>query len=261
MSRSQQHKVYVQGFASDGQAMAEGVHNPFNPFDDEEGGEEGWWDETALVDIDFVNDRAWTAADGEVAISTLVGADPDSDNSYGPTEFLSENMEADGYHFILDSGLPQGTMSLAAIGVLETILLAGATFRVQWKWRDTGTADDTVLALAKSDGSNVNYLWVNGVSGRVSFSDWNGSFEEVLDGSIDLDAGDHNCVAATVAGSRAEFSVNGSDAQAVEDTFDAIPSGTTVALLSLAPTSVLQTLTVYTPLPDTTGLAELSALS
>src|SRR5688500_17892273 len=83
--------------------------------DTPEGGEEPWWDATSLVDIDFINDRAWTAADGEVAITTLVGEDPQSDLDGTTTAWVPGALTADGY---------ATNTKLAFIGAAKSALLA-----------------------------------------------------------------------------------------------------------------------------------------
>src|SRR5262245_6371014 len=63
---------------------------------EEGGGAPDWVPANALIHIDFVNDRAWS--DGaEVAIDTLVGADPNTVDAWGETEYDPDNLNADGY--------------------------------------------------------------------------------------------------------------------------------------------------------------------
>jgi hypothetical protein len=44
-----------------------------------------------------VGNRAWTEADGEVAIDTLLGSDPNTENGWDPSAYDPAQLTADGY--------------------------------------------------------------------------------------------------------------------------------------------------------------------
>jgi len=121
---------------------------------------EPWWDETSLVDIDFVNDRAWTAADGEVAISTLLTLNDATLGVGGLT---------------MPASLEPPSANAPLLAVLNANLAAG--FTLLWD----GTVDDSFwIALLglypESDpGMAGTAVEVNdsGVDHRPRVDDWN----------------------------------------------------------------------------------------
>src|SRR5580765_7464155 len=57
-----------------------------------------WVPNNAKIHIDLIAPgRAWTEADGEVAIDTLLGSDPNTEAGWYPTEYNPTNLTGDGY--------------------------------------------------------------------------------------------------------------------------------------------------------------------
>lgn len=155
MSRSQQHKVYVQGFASDGQAIAEGVHNPFNPFDDDEGGAPEWVPEGALAHLDFLEERYF--ADGEVR---SIG---DVATAWEPTL----DVGADGLNEFLES-----------TELVEGVMTPGSMCLV-WEWKDlNGPAENRAIANGDDTPNGNGFEIAIWSSGKVTATDYNGAYLE-----------------------------------------------------------------------------------
>jgi hypothetical protein len=210
-----------------------------------------WVPDDAKIHIDFVNDRAWTEADGEVAINTLVGADANADAGYGDTTgYTTEALEADGYSGSGDEP--------ALIGAALTKLLAGATTVITHK----NMTSVRNFYLLGSDGNSAIEIGIQ--DDLVAYgSSWSGSFDESIANIVNMGEGAINRVACTITPTRGELACNGSDAvSAVLDTDDFPISGESALVAAFivvgGPDEHLQSITIYDPLPSTAGLSELS---
>ena len=169
---------------------------------EEEGGDRpDWVPADAVIHIDLVNDRAWTLADGEVTVDTLLGADPNTDN-----------VETTGYdpETLTEDGLPYAVPP-ALIGSARSMLLAGATMRVRSM---RGSEDQSkAVTLCSADGNDAIIFiahsgqgsYVNSYSGDLFVQTAGIVTNNGLEDAI-------NVLAFTYSGTRAEFAVNGIDA-------------------------------------------------
>ncbi len=217
------------------------------------GGGGGWWDATSKIDIDLVNNRAWTESGGEVAIDTLLGSDANTDG-WASTAYDPNLLGA--------SGLACGDASPqfpAFIGLARSSVLAGATVRFRWLRSFPGQLISLVL-FAANGGDAVE------IDGRANKSAKGQSFN----GNLNLNILDilqetdgqliANAIAATIATDRVDIAANGSSAvTGPVDEFDRPPDNPLVAVfIDFKVGDYLQTITIYDPLPDTTGLSALS---
>jgi hypothetical protein len=217
-----------------------------------EGGDTPVWVlEGAVVDIDLNNDRAWTQDSGLVAISTLLGNDPDADTGWGQTSaYVGANRNSDGLSL-------SGSEIVAYIGAAKTKLLAGATARLQWK-EGSNIEGAGVLNFITSDGSFA-VEWDVGLnaSDDAQGSSWAGSFNSTIADILSTADGALNCAAYTTTATRGEFSVNGSAADvSVLDTDDWPGTGYDAVLTNLTG-GRLQRVTLFDPVAS----GSLSALS
>lgn len=222
-------------------------------FDEEEGGGD-WWDDDAVVDIDLVNNRAWTEADGEVAIDTLLGTDANTDNYWDNSVYNPEALTVDGL---------VGYDTVALIGAARTAALGG-TIRVQTKQlADTNSAFNPIILMA-ADGNN-------GAAVEIRFNPpdaWFGFDGDESDAAtisrivneLVADGGAVNVIAATLTNTRAEFSANGSDAESAPVSASYWPDENPFVAVAFQVNddNAMQTITIYDALPSTAGLSELS---
>ena len=219
---------------------------------DSPGGGGDWWDADALVDIDFVNDRAWTASDGEVQIDTLVGSDPIVSSAYGTSTYDPEALSADGYTMQGDH--------LAFIGGAKTLLLGGATIRVEFK-RVAASGSSAFYQYGADDASAALALDVDWNNAEVELYSWLGTYNKNITGVLGSD-GSINAFAMTATSSRSEVSVNGSAADVESLSTDDWPaSGYDVVFINLEAPSILRRIKIFDPLADATGLPALSTVS
>jgi len=228
-----------------------------------EGGGSGldWVPEGAVIHIDLVRafnslDAAWTAADGIVAVDTLLGGDPNTESGWGTTSYDPENLTVDGY--------VTNDNSLALIGSLRTALLAGGTIRVQEML--LGGGGGYPLISMSSDGDDAVYFRLNTSTGLATVESYNGTLSLETDpvvNSCDFGETVANVFAATLAGDRCEFAVNGSDVeQATLDSTDKPPGNPFVAVaVDPSQNNAVQSITLYDALPSTAGLSELSEVA
>ena len=89
---------------------------------------------------------------------------------------------------------------------------------------------------------------------------WERHFCKSIDGVANSGAGAFNRVAWTLAGTRLDWACNGCAAATVSLVSGDLPSGNpfSAALMVINPALALQSITLYDPLSDTTGLSELS---
>lgn len=217
------------------------------------GGSPNWWDNTALVDMDFVNDRAWTAADGEVMISTLLGSDT-TEGAWTATDYDPADLNEDGY-------MSPENQSVAFVGTAKTALLAGSTIVITLLDAVAGLpfSSSTILLMSTPDGSNaLEFLWEED-RGVRSIS-WVGVLVDEGGTSV---GGGVNRIAITATPTRVESALNGT--LVTEATIGEVdwPTGDptfTMALMQIYNDVRVQSVKIKAPLSDVTGLAALSAL-
>lgn len=178
----------------------------------EGGGAPEWVPENAKIHIDFMNDRAWTEADGEVAIDTLVGS-----RAVAPMdEFDPEDITEDGLGCFNDSGYacPQGTF-------LTELQTNDWTAVIQWKHSgDQGANPRPLLqVMNEADGDRgiepqvKSTLFDNKV--RCRDFDANGPQSS---GAADT-AGGTNLLALTFTSTKIAISLNGEATQSTSDPY------------------------------------------
>jgi len=233
---------------------------------EEEGGADDrpdWVPANAVIHIDLIGGspqgRAWTQADGEVAVDTLLGTDANTVTGWGASAYIPENLTVDGYG---------GDGAVAFIGAALAKLLAGSTGRAQWR-STISAATFTVVAVISADGAmGVQFDAVESNSDDLPMRgrSWGGSYLDTINGIVNVGTGALNVMAFTLTPTRGEFAGNGSTAAEEVLTAADFPtsggSSLVAALFDLTGTgSSLQSITLYDPLPDTTGLSELSAIA
>lgn len=221
------------------------------------GGTPEWVPADAKIYIDLVNDRAWTEADGEVAIDTLLGADANTINAWGSTFYNESFLTADGYHPDANSA------SIAFIGAARTQLLDEATIVVQFKQVAALSDPIAFVALMEADGNDAIYaeLRVTESSDKKAKTvSYGGPLnnEAANLGNTGIDA--VNVGAVTVTATRMDIALNGGVAVAGTLTSTDRPSGDpfVAALVNTPDSTALQYITIYDALPSTAGLSELS---
>lgn len=228
------------------------------------GGIPEWVPEGAKIHIDLVRafnnqDAAWTEADGIVAVDTLLGSDPNTEVGWGATAYNPDALAIDGY----DMGLSGGPFAL--IGSALSLILAGSTFVLRYGMTNTGTPAGSPFVAISADGENAIEIDDAGSLTIEAYS-YTGPYDRTSDAVINAGVeGALNALAMTLTASRAEFAVNGSSVY--EDTLNPdefIQTGDSpivVALVDTRQNTAVQSLTIYDPLPDTTGLSALSEVS
>lgn len=225
------------------------------------GGAPAWVPANAKIHIDPVGNRAWTEAGGEVAIDTLLGADPNSEGGWGTTDYVSSDLGADG--LIYFESPP------ALIGSARTMVMDGATVVVRTKRVTDVSSEQYSLIAISANGNDAVQIELHGAgpsgdSGARAFS-WNGSFVSVIPSIVNSGNGALNCCAVTLTTSRLDIAVNGSAAVAGALTDAQRPAANPLVAGIIDPGSgqyvALQSITIYDPLPDTTGLSELSVVA
>jgi hypothetical protein len=214
------------------------------------GGAPEWVPENAKIHIDFVNDRAWTEEDGEIAIDTLLGSDANTENYWDTTSYDPETM-------LSAEGLNSEGSSSAFIGVARSALVAGATTRFVIKQLQTSEEIKKPLMLMAADGNNGAHVALNAGSADLTLGG-----EGVSSGGITANVGVNavNAVAVTFTSDRAEWAVNGSAASTatVDANYWPDENPFVAALVNPGGGFAMRELTIYDPLPDTDGLSELS---
>jgi hypothetical protein len=214
-----------------------------------------WVPTDAKIHIDLVGGspqgRAWVEGTGEVAVETLLGADPNTDSAWGATDYDPGNLIVDGY---------AAATPIALIGVALIKVLDNATLVIR-----TAVADDVSISLAwvSEDGNDALEVDLGiGVPNVRAYS-WNGTLDSIISDAVNGDVGELNGAAVTITATRLDIAVNGSAAIAgTVSSTDRPPGNPLVAMLVDAnASSPVQSITLYDPLPDTTGLSELSEVS
>jgi hypothetical protein len=226
-----------------------------------------WVPENAKIHIDLVGGtpqgRAWVDGTGEVAVDTLLGGDPNTEDAMGPTSYNSVYLTVDGYVKPVAEEEPYPE-PVALIGVARTMFLNGVTARVQYKIISAEIAGaQTEIQSMSADGaaSIMFFLEFDPEDFHVNSA---GSFDERLEDIVNVGLGDLNAIAFTLVDARIEFTANGSTGlfAGVLDAAD-MPPGNPFAAVALDMTNgqiAIQSITIYDPLPSTAGLSELSEL-
>lgn len=222
--------------------------------DTEGGNAPEWVPENAVIHIDFLNDRAWTEADGEVGIDTLVGSDPNTVNAWSSTEYDQEHLTEDGY--VIGSDIP-----FAMIGAARTLMVTGATTRIKFKQLEASFSSIAIATVA-ADGNDAIEIDLGNAPLKVNAESWSGNMGLLTLRNIETlnsGAGSVNVIAFTMVTDRLDAAVNdvAVDTTAVDAT-DRPPGNPLVAWLVDAADQAIQTITIYDPLPSTAGLSELS---
>lgn len=216
----------------------------------EGGGAPEWVPENAKIHIDFPNDRAWTEADGEVEINTLLGSDANTDNGFGPTAYDPDLLEATGY-VMAGSG-----DAFAFIGAALTKLLSGSTVVLTWEFSgntasllllDDSGVDAIEIVMSKEVEPDPSTLSASSYGGSYS------RFEQDV-----LNTSGNNVFAATLTPTRAELAVNGNGPYDDDLTSADWPDETLVCALAYTD-GTFKAITIYDALPDTTGLTGLTS--
>lgn len=211
----------------------------------------GGGDDDALITIILTEAGrgAWVSG-SPVAIDTLLGADPNTDNTYGTSAYHVESLTEDGYADLGD--FP------AAIGELRTAILAGATVEIGYK--EVVSPSTAGVNLAAADGGDAIDIALKADTNReLEVSSWSGDISVVVPNIANAGTGAINVVAFTIVSDRIDIAANGSDAETAVVGEDERPPGNPFASVSFyIQTETLQYIKVYAPLPDTTGLSELS---
>lgn len=222
------------------------------------GGAPEWVPDGAKIHIDLVRafneqDAAWVDGVGVVAVDTLLGSDPNTENAWGPSSYNSANLTTNGY-FNGDDG---ATIALL-VGALSSVL-TGATVRLRFGSSGNAPSGDFIVASA----NGVDALdFVFSALGASAYS-WGGPTYLDLPSVTNVGEGASNTLAVTTSGSRLEISCNGSEPQAGTLESSDRPEGNPLvaAFVSINTQSYFKSITIYDPLPSTTGLSALSAVS
>ena len=218
-----------------------------------------WVPTNAKIYIDLVNNRAWTEEGGEVAIDTLLGSDPNTENGWDTSEYDNSNsIDGQGYYT---------SQPLAFIGGARSMLLAGATSVVRLRQFDSIGGTDINFVMLSADGNDGIEVDLDGSRSATGY-DWSGTLidppinvpnirNEVL-GEIPTGAV-VNVLAFTIVSDRIDVAANGSDAETVVPTGALLPGlNPLVAAILYANGLAIQSITIYDALPTTAGLSELS---
>lgn len=198
--------------------------------------------------------RAWTAADGIVDVTTLVGADANVENWWGdPTSYdPGIGLTADGY----TTGAP-GAEALSIIGSARTLMNNAGTMRLQWKQVDDGQSSNQII-LVSADGNDQIEIQIY-VADRAFEVSANGDLSIYVENTFNVGEGAINAFAFTVTSNRFDAAASGHDAAtSALDENDRPPGNPLVAWIISQSSDALQSIAIYDPLPSTTGLSALS---
>jgi len=224
------------------------------------GGRPAWVPENAVIHIDLVGGDpqglAWTEAAGEVAVDTLLGADPNTETGWGASDYNPAMLAANGY----GDGETAGT-NPAFIGELLTRYLSDNTLVVQFYQNELASGPVVLLLSADGNDAMETKIAVEAENSDAKIQSWNGSLNATAAGAANYTPGGGaiNRIAATIDGIRAEIAANGSAAATgvIEDEDRPAANPFVAAMVDMSNSSI-QSITLYDALPDTTGLSELS---
>jgi hypothetical protein len=255
-------------FDAAGTRLGQGLNDLLEPADLAGGGGGSgldWVPEGAVIHIDFLGGtpqgRAWTAADGEVSVDTLLGSDPNTSGGWTDSEYDPADLTPDGLVYDPSGGNPP-----AYIGAARTLITSTEGFTIRIVTKNMVDVAMEVpphpLALLAADGNDAIFIDFLLDAPRLLGASQGGSLSVTSLDCFNAAIGDVNVAAITIAGSRYEQAANGSAvATGVIDSADRPPENPLVAALTDADKNALQSITIYDPLPDTTGLSELSELA
>jgi hypothetical protein len=221
------------------------------------GGAPEWVPEDAKIHIDFINDRAWTEAGGLVAISTLLGTDPNTENVIAASVYDSELLTEYGY-------VQSSDAAVAFVGAAKTLLQSGSTLTISYS-ASTNAGSFYPLCMGSADGVSagifVNQDYPNCVV--VSVGDLSLTIENIVNYEVAdpvVATAAINRLACTYSGSRFEISMNGSNVAAGTLNLTDVPAESPIDNYSIFGNGfvAIKSITIYDPLPSTAGLSELS---
>lgn len=215
---------------------------------EDDGGDE------ALITIILTEAGRGATVNGEsVAIDTLLGADPNTDNYWAETGY---DPEAD----LTADGLVYADVPPAFIGALRSAMFSagGGTFVIGLKQVESNVQPVDIVAVPSSGGAAIEFSFANrnlsvGGGGQLSLLISN------IVNAIEGTPGSVNVVAFTlVPGERLDVAINGADAVTSELDEDDWPDENEPVAFLIDTQDAIQFIKQYAPLPDTTGLSELS---
>lgn len=217
-----------------------------------------WVPEGAIFHIDFMNDRAWSESGGEVAIDTLLGTDSALDTNWGTTAYNPASIAANGY---------QDENAAAYLGDLRDAFVAGSTFVITTHEASSvlsGRHNFTPLAVIPEVSGEAFQADIVQTGTRIQAENWELPVSVQSDAYNLLTIPGTNKYAFTATPTRFEAALNGTLVLTGNITGGwADTSGYTGALIytdtSGNTATFWRSITVYDALPDTTGLAALSA--
>jgi hypothetical protein len=227
------------------------------------GGAPAWVPANAVIHIDLVGGdpqgRAWVAGTGEVAVDTLLGADPNTENAWGATGYDDANFTVDGY-IVTDEPF---YVSPAFIGPALSTVIAGCTVVVRFKPLDAVQSGSFSFNVMSADGINcANVQGRTSEPRTTSTSSYSTPLFSTISDPLNLYPG-VNAIALTLTATRIECAANGSapidDVMTSADVGD--PYSFVAANVAAFPDIALQSITLYDPLPSTAGLSELSEVT
>jgi hypothetical protein len=220
-----------------------------------------WVPADAVIHIDLVGGdpqgRAWTLADGEVAVDTLLGSDPNTENGWSTTEYNSSDLTADG---LVPSDDPP-----AMIGSARALMVSNVTSVFVWKQVDTAGVSVFVGSTDGNDGLTVAGDGVTEVEGDVNASTYGTGtlLDATIEDIVNVAPG-INGLAMTLTSARLDLACNGSAPTSVvlteTDRPPSNPFTAAVAFQTNPSGCALQSITLYDALPTTAGLSELSEI-
>jgi hypothetical protein len=219
-----------------------------------------WVPADAKIHIDLVGGepqgRAWVEGVGVVAVDTLLGSDPNTENAWDVTVYNPEQLIVDGYAM---------SDPVALIGATLAKLLAGATVRVKIKDNDSLQNFDLEM-LSGSGVTGVSFVLTNANVGlnprKARTSSWIGPTALTIANPTNQGVDAVNVVAFTTTSTRSDVAANGSDVASLNLTENDYPASGAdqiiCALIDALTPAALQSITLYDALPSTAGLSELS---
>lgn len=223
------------------------------------GGEPDWVPANAVIHIDLVGGtpqgRAWVDGTGEVAVDTLLGNDANTESSFGASAYDPSDLTADGLVTLYTSGSPA-----ALIGAARTKLFAGATLRIE-HFCNESVFDPAyyLFSLVGAGGGNMLDFQDNPddeASVRSASTTVNMTIPAIINPN-----GINAWATTIVRNDRIDIAVNGSSAQTTPITdADWLYGEDELVAVVFHLDVPLRSITLYDPLPDTTGLSDLSEI-
>jgi len=228
-----------------------------------------WVPANAVIHIDLVRafnalDAAWTAADGIVAVDTLLGEDVDA-SWYSETEYDAANLTANGY-------IPDNGVFPALLGAAKTNILAGSTVVIRLKQvlANPVTASVSLVLVSNDEWVSLDYITNPNTSVGV-VSSLSGSINNTTTAALNLGINVLNAMACTVTSDRFDIALSGSAAVAgvlttgseedySDDLIEGHPLAAAMVTMGSGQFYAIQSITLYDALPSTAGLSELSEM-